>query len=155
MDLRPPFAVEAHKRRHYGVRVDRLTKERRSWLMSRISSKNTKPELLVRSFLHRLGFRFRLHRKELPGRPDIVFPARRKAIFVHGCFWHGHYCKATKMPKSRVAFWDAKIAGNRKRDIRARRRLKALGWHSLVIWECDLKRPEKLRAKLLRFLSQE
>lgn len=133
--------------------MDRLTPERRSWLMSRIGSANTKPEIAVRSLLHRMGYRFRLHRKDLPGTPDIVLPGRDAAIFVHGCFWHGHACKRSGMPKSRVEYWSEKIEGNRSRDARKRRKLKALGWKVVVVWECELKRPEKLAAKLSRVLN--
>lgn len=134
--------------------MDRLTKAKRSWLMSRIFSRDTKPELLVRSLIHGLGYRFRLHRADLPGKPDIVFPGRKKAIFVHGCFWHGHYCKRTKMPTSRVSFWTDKIARNRTRDLRVRRQLAKLGWRSLVIWECELKSDERITRKISAFLAE-
>lgn len=133
--------------------VDRLTRSQRSRLMSRIGSRNTGPELRVRSLLHRLGFRFRLHRRDLPGTPDIVLPRHGKAIIVHGCFWHGHACKVDKMPKSRIDYWQPKIAANRLRDARKRRQLSALGWRSLVIWECQTRDEAKLTRKLLRFLG--
>ena len=122
--------------------VDRLTPERRSALMSKIRSKNTLPELKIRSIAHRLGYRFRLHRKDLPGTPDLVFPRLRKVIFVHGCFWHGHYCKRDKMPKSSVRFWSEKIAKNKARDRRNRRGLFRLGWQCQTIWECETKKPD-------------
>ena len=128
--------------------MDRLSPERRSWLMTRIKGANTKPEIEVRSLLHRMGYRFRLHRRDLPGTPDIVLPGRGAVVFVHGCFWHGHACKRTKMPKSRVAYWTQKIEGNRQRDARKRRQLQALGWKVVVVWECELKKPEKLAEKL-------
>ncbi len=128
--------------------MDRLSPERRSWLMSRIKGANTKPELEVRSLLHRMGYRFRLHRRDLPGTPDIVLPGRATVVFVNGCFWHGHACKRSKMPKSRESYWVAKIEGNRLRDARKRRRLKALGWKVVVVWECELGKPERLAEKL-------
>lgn len=121
--------------------------------MSRIRSADTKPEIAVRSLLHRMGYRFRLHRRDLPGTPDIVLPGRAAAIFVHGCFWHGHACKRSKMPKSRQDYWVEKIEGNRRRDARKRRALKALGWRVVVVWECELKSPARLAGKLNRALG--
>lgn len=121
--------------------------------MARIHSKDTRPELAVRSMLHRLGFRFRLHRRDLPGTPDIVLPGLGAVVFVHGCFWHGHRCKLGKMPKSRIAYWDAKISANRVRDARVRRRLLRLGWKVVVVRECELRRPDALRAKLAQELD--
>ena len=107
--------------------------------MAGIKSKNTKPELIVRKDLHSRGFRFRLHRRDLPGRPDIVMPKYRTAIFVHGCFWHGHDCRTFKWPKTREDFWRTKIEGNRSRDAAALAELTELGWHVEFIWECDLR----------------
>ena len=133
--------------------MDRLSPERRSWLMSRIRGANTKPELAVRSLLHGMSYRSRLHRKGLPGTPDIVLPGRSAAVFVHGCFWHGHACKAAKMPKSRADYWREKIEDNRRRDRRKRRQLRALGWQVIVVWECELKRPEALAVKLRKALG--
>ncbi|KAF1694928.1 very short patch repair endonuclease [Pseudoxanthomonas koreensis] len=133
--------------------MDRLTSERRSWLMSRIGSRNTKPELALRSLLHRLGYRFRLHRRDLPGTPDVVLPGRRTVIFVHGCFWHGHACKRSKMPKSRIDYWGPKIDANRRRDARKRRMLRALGWRVLTVWECELKDSGKLSDRIVRMLG--
>lgn len=119
--------------------ADRLTPEARSALMSRIRGKDTKPELAVRRMLHAMGYRFRLHRKDLPGRPDIVFPGRRKVIFVHGCFWHGHEgCRHAARPSTRADFWAAKIAGNRARDGRNLVSLRDAGWGPLVLWECEI-----------------
>lgn len=132
--------------------VDRLSPERRSWLMSRIGGKNTRPEVLVRSMLHRLGYRFSLHRRDLPGTPDIVLPARGAVVFVNGCFWHGHACKRSRMPKSRIDYWTAKIDANRLRDARKRRQLVSLGWKVVVVWECELKNPDKLESKFLRLI---
>lgn len=133
--------------------MDRLTPERRSWLMSRIGSANTKPEVAVRSILHGLGYRFRLFRRDLPGTPDIVLPGRTAVVFVHGCFWHGHSCKKTKMPKSRTDYWGPKIEANKRRDRRKRRELIGLGWRVIVVWECELKYPEKLANKLSKALG--
>ena len=103
--------------------------------------------------MHRLGYRFRLQRRDLPGTPDIVLPRHGKANFVHGCFWHGHVCKVDKMPKSRMDYWEPKIAANRQRDARKRRQLAALGWRSLVVWECETRNETRLALKLLRFLD--
>jgi len=133
--------------------VDRLSPERRSWLMSRIKGANTKPEIQVRSLLHRMGYRFRLHRRDLPGTPDVVLARRATVVFVHGCFWHGHACKRTKMPKSRIEYWMEKIQGNRRRDLRKRRKLTALGWKVVIVWECELKKPDRLAEKLRRVLG--
>ena len=120
--------------------MDDLTPEKRSWNMSRIRGSNTKPELLVRSLLHRLGYRFRLHRRDLPGTPDIVLPKHRTVIFVHGCFWHRHPgCRYAYAPKSRVQFWKKKFAANVGRDARTRRTLEQAGWQVLVVWECELR----------------
>jgi DNA mismatch endonuclease (patch repair protein) len=133
--------------------VDRLDPLRRSRLMSRIGSVNTRPEIQVRSMLHRMGCRFRLHVRSLPGTPDVVLPARGAVVFVHGCFWHGHRCKRGKMPKSRVEYWDAKIHQNRRRDASARRSLRRLGWKVIVVWECDLRRSADLADRLARELG--
>ncbi len=116
--------------------------------MSRIGAANTKPEVAVRSLLHGLGYRFRLHRRDLPGTPDIVLPRYRTAVFVHGCFWRGHFCKRDKMPKSRTEYREGKIAANRRRDARARRRLRSLGWKVVIVWECELGHREKLARRL-------
>ncbi len=120
--------------------ADTISAERRSWNMSRIAGRNTKPELLLRSLLHCAGFRFRLHAKDLPGKPDIVLPKYRIAIFVHGCFWHRHPgCSNATMPSTRTAFWKAKFDGNVERDSRNVAALKEAGWTVLIVWECDLK----------------
>lgn len=121
--------------------------------MSQVRGANTKPEMAVRSLLHGMGYRFRLHRKGLPGTPDIVLPGRSVAVFVHGCFWHGHACKAAKMPKSREDYWREKIAGNRQRDRRKRRQLRALGWRVIVVWECELKRTAALAVRFRKALG--
>jgi len=124
-------------------RMDVLTPEQRSHTMSRIRSKDTKPEMLVRRHLHALGFRFRLHSTKLPGHPDIVLPKWHTVIFVNGCFWHRHEgCKATSTPKSNVEFWNAKFERNVARDRKEHAALEAAGWHVIVLWECEVK--EKL-----------
>lgn len=123
--------------------VDIVSEEQRSYNMSRIRSKHTKPELAVRSMLHRLGYRFTVNgpkNKQLPGKPDIVLPKYRTVIFVHGCFWHGHAgCKNFRYPKTRTEWWKAKIDGNVARDKDRIRQLEEIGWRVLVIWECELK----------------
>lgn len=122
--------------------ADVHTKEQRSYNMSRIKAKNTKPEMLVRKFLHANGFRYRLHDKQLPGKPDIVLPKYKTVIFVHGCFWHGHAdCKYFKMPKTRTQWWADKITRNKSNDEKATKALKKIGWKTITIWECNLKSP--------------
>lgn len=132
--------------------TDTITPERRSWNMSRIRSKNTKPEVIVRSLLHKMGYRFRLHRKDLPGTPDIVLPKYKTAILVHGCFWHRHQgCKNCYSPKSRTSFWEKKFNDNTVRDKKNIDALKLLGWRVLLIWECEVKHDgigEKINAFL-------
>lgn len=124
--------------------------------MSRVKGRDTKPEILVRSFVFRMGFRFRLHLRDLPGTPDIVLPRHSKVIFVHGCFWHGHRgCPRSKRPATNENFWNTKLEGNIKRDKRYRRELRRLGWKTLVVWECEIKSPQKLLRKLERFLHDE
>lgn len=133
--------------------TDKLSTDRRSLNMSRIRGKNTKPELAVRSLAHKLGYRFRLHRRDLPGTPDLVFPSKKKIIFVHGCFWHGHGCKrGGSGSKSNQEFWSSKIGKNRQRDVAALADLDRNGWHVLVIWECETNQPEMIHALLDRFL---
>lgn len=130
---------------------------RRSENMRRITSKNTKPEIILRSLLHRRGYRFRIHRKDLPGNPDIVFPARRKAIFVHGCFWHQHpNCREGRIPGSRQEYWKPKLAKNVSRDAAALVKLTELGWHTTVVWECELSGdPQSTLQHVLEFLQSE
>ncbi len=133
--------------------ADNRTPESRSALMSRIGGKNTAPELTVRRLLHSLGYRFRLHRRELPGTPDIVFPSRRKAIFVNGCFWHAHGCRIGRPPKSRPEFWRPKLDRNRARDKRNKSELRAMGWAVLTVWQCQTRKPDMLSTKLVSFLG--
>jgi DNA mismatch endonuclease (patch repair protein) len=122
--------------------------------MGRIGSKNTAPELIVRRLLHSLGYRFRLHRKDLPGTPDIVLPGRRKAIFVHGCFWHAHSCRIGRPPKSRPEFWEPKLARNRARDEENSRDLEEAGWDVLTVWQCETKDKVALSELLEKFLGR-
>ncbi|SIR50426.1 T/G mismatch-specific endonuclease [Pseudacidovorax sp. RU35E] len=123
--------------------------------MSRIRGKDTKPELVVRSMLHRMGYRFRIHRKDLPGRPDIVLPRHRKAVLVHGCFWHGHLCKIAPGSKSNTAYWSPKIEANRARDQRNRVALAELGWQVLELWECEIRDLPRTEERLLAFLKPD
>jgi DNA mismatch endonuclease (patch repair protein) len=127
----------------------------RSWVMSRVKGRNTKPELLVRKLLHAKGYRFRLHRKGLPGKPDIVFPARRKVIFVNGCFWHGHDCvRGARMPATNREYWSKKIARNQARDANQCALLSNTGWRVLVIWECEIRDTANFGKQLVRFLGR-
>ena len=136
--------------------MDRLSPHRRSWNMSRIKGRNTRPERTVRSVLHRLGFRFRLHRRDLPGVPDIVLTRHRTVIFVHGCFWHRHTgCRFAYTPKSNAEFWLNKLTSNVKRDAVNVRKLRALGWTVLTIWECQVANEQSLEARLNKALSKE
>ena len=135
-------------------RKDKLTKEERSLLMGRVRSKNTKPEILVRTLLHGQGYRYRLHRRDLPGSPDIVFPSRKKVIFVHGCFWHRHQgCKSTTTPSTRKKFWEGKFAANVSRDVRNIGALEEKGWKTLVVWGCEIRNSELLSSRLRTFLE--
>lgn len=134
--------------------TDRITREHRSWNMSRIRAVNTTPERVVRSLLHRMGYRFRLQRKDLPGRPDLVLPRYHVAIFVHGCFWHRHHgCKYAYVPKSRTDFWKRKFRENVKRDRRAQKRLIGLGWRVIIVWECETWDLDKLSKYLALAIS--
>jgi len=132
------------------------TPEARSRIMRAIKSRDTKPELLVRSLAHRLGFRFRVCRKDLPGNPDIVFARLRKVIFVHGCFWHGHDCgKGVRIPAQNRSYWNEKIVRNARRDEAAQAALAALGWKVAVFWECGLKDEKMVVARLREFLGEQ
>ena len=136
--------------------ADRISEERRSYNMRRIKSSNTSVELAVRKMIHAMGYRYRLHDKKLPGKPDIVFPGRRKVIFVHGCFWHQHPnpdCLDSRVPKSNQDYWLPKLARTEERDRINQTKLSEMGWSHLLVWECDLKNPEFLRSKLFNFLE--
>jgi len=133
--------------------VDVLTKHQRSYNMSQIRCKDTEPEMVVRSLVHRMGYRYALHRKDLPGHPDLVFASRRKIIFVHGCFWHMHRCRYGRVkPATHATFWRQKRMGNVQRDKRNLRRLRNVGWRVLTIWECQTRYLQKLTTKIKRFL---
>ena len=134
--------------------TDTLTPRERSRRMAAVHAKDTQPEMLVRRLLHRLGYRYRLHRRDLPGTPDLVFPSRRSVIFVHGCFWHRHDgCALARLPKSRLEFWQGKLEGNRLRDQRKIGELNEMGWRVLVVWECELKDKETLTQRLRHYLD--
>jgi DNA mismatch endonuclease, patch repair protein len=133
---------------------DIISREKRSALMARIKGKNTGPEMAVRRLLHRLGYRYRTHAPDLPGRPDIVFRSRGAVIFVHGCFWHRHSCGVAYVPKTRSEFWRNKFLQNTRRDRTALQTLKAAGWRVLIIWECQVERsPQRVLQRLKRFLE--
>ncbi len=129
------------------------SRELRSRTMRAVKSKDTAPEMIVRRLLHGAGFRYRLHRGDLPGSPDLTFPSSRKVIFVHGCFWHGHTCaRGSRVPKANSDYWRKKIAGNVRRDQRSARALRQSGWKPLIVWECQL-RSERLLSRLTNFLA--
>ncbi len=134
--------------------MDVFTPQRRSEIMARIKGKDTAPELAVRRLLHAMGFRFRLHRHDLPGKPDLVLPRWRTVILVHGCFWHGHRCKDGRRPKSNEGYWTPKLDRNRKRDVRTISALRRLGWRVVVIWACQTTDEPQLEKRLRRTLSQ-
>ncbi len=128
--------------------------EHRSWTMSRVQSKDTAPEMTVRRLLHAMGYRYRLHGKALPGKPDIVFAGRKKAVFIHGCFWHGHDCKrGARITATRQEYWTAKVGRNRERDARNVASLEQAGWNVMTVWECELKDRVALAARLAGFLG--
>lgn len=134
--------------------MDTMTPDGRSQRMSLVRSVDTKPEIFVRRLVFGMGYRYRLHCRDLPGKPDLVFRSRKAVIFVHGCFWHRHEgCSLARLPKSRVAFWTAKFEGNKVRDAAMTRALEAAGWRVLVVWECELKDKEALAVRLRRFLG--
>ena len=136
--------------------ADVFDPEKRSAVMRAVKSSNTTPELAVRRAAHKLGARFRLERRDLPGKPDLVFPGRGCALFVHGCFWHGHDCpRGARMPATNRAYWEAKIARNMARDKVNKAELKKLGWKHAVVWECETRDPEKLARILARILGTQ
>ena len=132
--------------------TDHISSDLRSRLMGRIRGRNTKPEMLIRRMVHRMGFRYRLHRQDLPGTPDLVFPSRKKVIFVHGCFWHQHDCPRGARPTSNKKFWDAKLDNNVRRDQETMSLLEDRGWSVLVVWECQMKNLEELEDRMKAFL---
>lgn len=134
--------------------VDTLTPEQRSERMARVRAKDTKPELVVRRLVHSMGYRYRLHRRDLPGRPDLVFATRNKVIFIHGCFWHRHVnCTLARLPKSRIEFWLAKLSANATRDALNESELRRRGWEVLTIWECELRDNARLSGLIKEFLD--
>jgi DNA mismatch endonuclease (patch repair protein) len=134
--------------------VDSLSPAERSEIMARVRSKNSRPELFVRKLVFALGYRYRLHAKDLPGQPDLVFRKLCKVVFVHGCFWHRHpACALARLPKSRLEFWLPKLEGNRKRDEKNKRALQRHGWKVLTVWECQLGNSERLTTRIRRFLD--
>jgi DNA mismatch endonuclease (patch repair protein) len=135
--------------------TDVFTREKRSQVMARVKGKNTTPELAVRRLLTRMGLRYRLHRADLPGKPDVVMAGRKTVVCVHGCFWHGHDCaRGARMPKANNAYWQAKIGRNRERDERARSALAADGWKTITVWECELKDEPKLEKRLKKAIPR-
>jgi len=140
--------------RRSAASVDNLSAAERSAIMARVRSKNSRPELLVRKLVYALGYRYRLHAKDLPGHPDLVFRRLRKVVFVHGCFWHRHArCALARLPKSRRDFWVPKLEGNKARDQRNRRALSRKRWKVLTVWECQLNELSQLQSRLRRFLG--
>ena len=133
--------------------MDKISAEKRSWTMAQVKGKDTGPEKAVRSLLHRMGYRFRLQRKDLPGKPDIVLPGFKTALFVHGCFWHRHPgCKRASNPASNTVYWEKKFARTISRDAANRKELEAIGWRVMIVWECELKDVEALQNKVRSFL---
>lgn len=132
--------------------MDNLSPAERGKQMALVRSKHTKPEMLVRRLVHGLGYRYRLHGTDLPGTPDLVFRARKKVVFVHGCFWHGHKCRLGRMPKSKLEYWMPKISNNRQRDLHNLRSLRGMRWRVLVLWECELQKHDRLVDKIKAFL---
>ena len=136
--------------------TDTVTPEHRSAIMSRIRSKDMKPEMAVRRLTHAMGYRYRLHRRDLPGKPDLVFPSRRKVVFVHGCFWHRHPgCRRATLPKSNRDFWLAKFQRNAERDAEQQRQLAEQGWAVLIVWECEVQDHDATARRVREFLDSE
>jgi DNA mismatch endonuclease (patch repair protein) len=133
--------------------ADTRTWEQRRRIMQSVGTRNTGPELVVRQMIHSLGFKYRLHSKDLPGSPDVVLRSRKKAIFVHGCFWHGHGCPKGKAPKSKLEYWLPKLNANKERDAAKTGELEALGWSVLTLWQCELKDLDGLKSRILEFLD--
>lgn len=133
--------------------TDHVSKEKRSNIMKKVRGKNTSPELLVRKIIYSLGYRYRLHGKDLPGKPDIVFRWRKKVIFIHGCFWHAHGCKKGQPPKSNLPYWIPKLQENKIRDQDNIKSISAMGWSALIIWQCEIKSKDELIDKINSFLK--
>lgn len=153
-----PTGLELRRQRGMWATMDTLTPSERSERMALVRAKDTSPEILVRRLARHLGYSFGLHGRDLPGKPDLVFRSRRKAIFVHGCFWHRHgnkNCALARLPKSRREFWVPKLESNRIRDARNQKALRALGWSFLVIWECQLRDIHRVEKRIAAFLSRE
>lgn len=135
--------------------MDRVSEEKRSYIMSRVRGKDTQPEIIVRKMLHKKGVRYRLYRSDLPGKPDIVIPKRKLIVFIHGCFWHGHEgCRKGSLPKSKVEYWRKKIEANKERDKNTIAQLNELGWETAVIWQCETRDGIMLSQRLDRLLSE-
>jgi DNA mismatch endonuclease Vsr len=136
--------------------IDHVDASKRAEIMAAVKSEDTSAELALRSLLHRSGYRYRLHDRKLPGRPDVVFPGRKKAIFINGCFWHRHDgCRYATTPKTRIEFWETKFAANVARDHRNMAALEHMGWSVAVVWQCELKQPEKALARVTQFLESK
>ena len=134
--------------------MDRFTPSQRSSIMRKVKAKNTKPEIIVRNMVYSMGFRYRLNRRNLPGSPDLVFTGRKKAIFVHGCFWHQHQgCRHSTLPSARQEYWSTKLTANRVRDERTSALLMEMGWQVLIVWECELKDQDRVKGFLSDFLN--
>ncbi|WP_198085287.1 very short patch repair endonuclease [Variovorax sp. E3] len=136
--------------------MDTLTPLQRSERMSRVRATGTRPEVIVRRLIHGMGYRYRLHKKDLPGKPDLVFVARHKIIFVHGCFWHRHdapTCRLARLPKSRLDFWIPKLEENKRRDLEIQKKLESTGWNVMTIWECQIRDKEALTLRIREFLD--
>ncbi|WP_293759476.1 very short patch repair endonuclease [uncultured Aquitalea sp.] len=134
--------------------MDRVSASKRSEIMRKVRQKDTSAELAVRKLLFALGYRYRLHDRRLPGTPDVVFPGRKKIIFVHGCFWHGHEnCPKARLPKSNIEYWSTKVANNILRDTQVQEELRQQGWGVLIVWQCQIKAQEELQGRLIAFLS--
>ena len=134
--------------------MDTRSPEQRRRIMQSVGQKDTGPEMTVRRILHGMGYRYRLHAKGLPGKPDIVFAARKRAIFIHGCFWHGHDCKKGRLPKSRMEYWGSKLKINKDRDVAVSDKLGCAGWQTLTLWECETKDGTATTATLRAFLGE-
>ena len=135
--------------------MDRVSASKRSEIMRNVKCKNTTPEMTVRRLIYAMGYRYRLHQKNLPGTPDLVFKGRKKVIFIHGCFWHGHHCKKGKLPKTNIVYWENKIKKNIERDKTNYDKLKKLNWEILVIWACEIRNIDNLTIKIDYFLNNK